>query len=221
MSLDITTDNEIDSRKPGLFITCLGEVLRDTKMLVGSLNLSDVARDYGFTDSVFAANKGSREHRLFKRACRQAWEKQYRENLSDSEYDFLKRVLDVQRVVTDGRFRAYAQKNQNTERICVTTEFKAPSSNDRFWGNLLIVKANTKAHLGVMVDDEEEIDSWRTLDGVQHYGPNHGVLMRQVELSWYIEDISAPCFRKVLRAFVRQVRHETRKLWWKGGVCVL
>lgn len=225
MSLDIkseTNDNDIDARKPGLFVTSLGEILRDGNLLIGGLNLADVQKEYGLPDKVIFAQPGTREHKLLKRACNQAWEKSFRESLNDAEYDFVKRVLDVQRAVNNDRFRVYAQKTKTSERIRLVTEFKAPIHADKFWGNLLIVKAHTNAHLGILLDEEEQIESWRTeADGVWHYGPNHGVLMRQVELSWYVEDISAPCFRKVLRAFVSQIRRETRKLWWRNGVSVL
>ena len=88
--------------------------------------------------------------------------------------------------------------------------------DEALWQKVNEVKRDTGAHLWVM-DESLNRDTTYRFIGSDSYGPNHGKMERQVELSWRIEKLSPG----ELLDLVTKLEATTQELWKASGVGVL
>lgn len=224
-----------------LFVASEGEVMReDDSVNLGSINLSDLAKEKGFDwQKVCRYNdpgEGEEAARWFK-SIDEKWDELYAEYLSEEERRFVRKVHQFQSLVDFGRFRVYGEiKPGGEECIVVVTEFIGFCDDDAVWLNINAVKDKTQAHLWVMREEphlhkyypangdegERETDELlnmtdRPADAKWFAGKNHGRMERQVELSWRIEMMTTMGFKR----FLRRIKRETDAIWPEAGVGIM
>lgn len=135
-----------------------------------------------------------------------------------AEARFVKQVYsyqDTDKVCNSGRWRVYGRiAKNNTKQVVVVTEFQGLLGDESLWRK--INKVKTGARLWVMDESLNRDTTYRFIGG-DSYGPNHGKMERQVELSWRIEKLSPGG----LLDLVTKLETATQELWKASGVGVV
>ncbi len=214
-----------DATKADLFITSLGEVLRKNQLIpdLGSIDAKKLCEDNKLDWREVCLIQGKETSPLakqWKKILDKEWRKRRSENLSKSENKFADHVDKLQAKYTEGRFRVYGQIYRHRQTIVLVTEFVELVSCDSLWEKILEVSRDTRANIWVMREDPR-------LDCVTHdkgtaqektiYGPGHGELERQVELSWRIESLA----NSQMESFFKTIKKKTNEIWKLSGVNVI
>jgi hypothetical protein len=222
---------QTDAGASKFFVNSGSEMFRNGDYLVlSSMDISELARRKGFDWLTVCHYNNANESEEAKRwfdAIAEEWEVLYKKYLDKSEYAFAKKVLAFQEVVDFGRFRVYgalmnegdslAGKGTSGERIVVVTEFMDFVNNNDLWSKVLEIKKSTDAKLWVMSEEGHSdhcIKNYGKPTQEDVFGPRHGEMERQVELSWRIENMSIEDFKN----FLKTITEATEPIWSTGGV---
>lgn len=198
---------QTQAEQAALFVTSNGEVIREKDVLdCSSVNLNEIPEGV----SVEAE-----------------FERKRQKDLNQEELQFVNHVYMVQDCVDFGRFRAYGQlNNDGTETIVVCTEFIGLVEDDELWNEIKETVEKTNAHYWVMSEEPNLEHSWKVyqdgpnkghkIPNSDNYGPNHGKVERQVELSWQVQNLSVPYIKQL----ITKLKKQTESLWGKAGVGV-
>jgi hypothetical protein len=195
----------MSKRIKNLTINSLGEVFLKDATVAGSVNLTELALKLGRTRTPTKAQIDAD----FQRQLRAGLD-------NDTEaVNFVNTVWKLQSL-NDGRCRVWAGRG----RICLCTEINELVANRKFWSEARKVARELGAEWWVMHEDERS-DHCIYNSGKPNerhvYGPGHGKMERQVELSLTVTE---PTLRAV-RALKRKLEAATEPLWKLAGVGVM
>lgn len=201
------------------FINSEGECSRNDVLISGSLDMHEVCQRYGFNWSEVChlmPEDNSDLAKRWRKANEDAWEDHYQTTFTKREYDFSKKVFEFMRLANFGRFRVYGEMKDGKENIVVVTEFQAFVDQTDFWDRLKERAVQLHARIWIM-REEPHMNQFKRRDQMEwQYGPDHGRLERQVELSWQIQDKSPVAFKR----FLGRIRKLTNELFTEQGVGV-
>lgn len=239
MTVEIVERNcGLDARTASFFINSLGEMMRVTESIEGldSLDIRQLADDKGFdwdrvcqynsnwqlneTLSADQKDEASRWHKTIE----DEWQRLQAEHLTPHENAFVNKVCELSRIVDEshgGRVRIYGQIADSKEMIVAVTEFIGFCDDDEFWTQFNQTVDRLDAFVWVMREEpcnEESSTLDENMNVVEKkFGPNHGRMERQVEVSFRVDYLTIEHFR----GFLEKLCKETQELWNKNGVNVL
>jgi hypothetical protein len=203
------------------FVNTEGELCRGSDYLhnVSVVNIGELARQKGIDLERVWANRKSAYAKRWEAIIQQEFADRRSETLTVKENLFTEKVFALQGAADFGRFRVYGGIRKGRDVIVLVTEFLALVSEENIWQQIEVIRKKTKARLWVMTEDTRSDHSYRVHPdghGSDKYGPGHGELERQVELSWRIEKLTPT----ELKAFIKVLKKETQKVWKLAGVGV-
>lgn len=220
-------------------INPLGECLRlkhgrMDEYLMGSVNLTEACQKH-MTEETYQEwrNRWDRmkdeDEQEFARlesleevCVAKEFEEQALQNLTSEEYAVYKYVIPLQTKFTNDRFRIYGGLYVDGRTwVVLATEFRTLVEHLDFWRDLQEVVRREDYSLDVM-EESEEIEHWwtncDTPEEEEHFGPNHGKLVRQVEVSYSIPPMMAD---SDVRREIDRMTAATADLWNEAGVSVI
>lgn len=215
-----------------LLITPLSEVIRDDSILVGSVNVCEVAKRR-LSPNCYAKwiNRRYGWQQLdirVRRACTDYFDQEVRRQLSKVEFAFFTRVVGLQRVNSD-RFRVYGRMSQNRGKIWLTTEFQAFTDDKEAWREIRGVARRLSGSVRRLYSGKHVSQYWppKLVPGEryitdakgQHWaaGPDDGRHAEQVEVRW---DVSRENLTQV-RRMVDVFSEASGEAWRRFGVSVI
>jgi hypothetical protein len=195
----------------------LGETLRNNEYIpeIQSIDCRKLCESLGLDWT----EQGFKPSKFFQKAILEAWDKNYRKNLTRKEYNFVKKMNEIHRRHGTSRFRFYGEIRNGKPKIVVVTEFIGFVDDVEFWSKADLVAKKLGAHVWVMDEGPHSDHSWHYDESgqvIDRYGDNDGRIERQVEFSWRIEKLNS----EALKDFMVRLRNGTRTLFAKGGVSV-
>jgi len=237
MTTVIDNKCQLNAQTAAFFVSALGEMERKGELLdCSSINLAHLAKEKGFDlKNVFNSSfrvfnkllvsedttKESKEFTRWNNAIEYEFDRRMRNTLTVTEYYFAKKIHLFQEKFGDGRFRFYGEiSSDTTQKIILCTEFLEFIDNDKGWEKIYSVAKATNANTWVMREDPHLDISWtnyNTPEQVEHRGPDHNRMERQIEFAWRVETHTV----KSLYVFIKKLQKETKEIWSDFGVAIL
>lgn len=214
---------QTNAPQSALFVTALGEILRGEECLdCSSVDLMKLRKQHGLTfeETDFSLSDDSPAAQRWHQLVEAEFERKRHKDLSEAELEFVNKTYRLQDVVTDDRFRLYGElRRGGDECVVLVTEFRGFCGDDHFWLAFNDIAQSLQAHVWIM-REEPHLDhsylNFGTPEQQDVYGPDHGRLERQVELSWRVETISV----EALQELKVRIAAATEPFWKKYGVSV-